>query len=191
MIKRDNFKLLVGVGVIVSIITVGFFILTKNQPRQKTKILKGGEGKMKISSSAFLNNQEIPKKYTCDGEDVNPPLIIEEIPKNAKSLVLIVDDPDAPVGTWVHWVVFNINPKIKEIKENSVPKEAILGRNDFGKLEYGGPCPPAGTHRYFFKVYALDKVLNLGQGATKMDLEKEMKGHILDWGELVGLYKRL
>lgn len=191
MIKRDNFKLLVGVGVIVSIITVGFFILTKNQPRQKTKILKGGEGKMKISSSAFLNNQEIPKKYTCDGEDVNPPLIIEEIPKNAKSLVLIVDDPDAPVGTWVHWVVFNINPKIKEIKENSVPKEAILGRNDFGKLEYGGPCPPAGTHRYFFKVYALDKVLNLGQGATKMELEKEMRDHILDWGELVGLYKRL
>jgi Raf kinase inhibitor-like YbhB/YbcL family protein len=145
---------------------------------------------LQIVSPAFKYNELIPKKYTCDGKDVNPPLLIENIPSEAKSLALIVDDPDAPVGTWVHWVVWNISPGTREIKEDSVPKGAQQGMNDFRKNDYGGPCPPSGTHRYFFKLYALDTVLNLGSKAKKSDLEGAMKGHILEKAELVGLYRR-
>jgi Raf kinase inhibitor-like YbhB/YbcL family protein len=191
MVKKDNLVLLFGLGLAALIFVSGFFILTKTKsPKQKTEVLKGGEAKMRILSSAFLNNQEIPKKHTCDGENVNPPLTIAETPTNAKSLVLIVDDPDAPTGTWVHWVVFNIDAKTKEIAENSVPTGAILGKNDFGKLAYGGSCPPSGTHRYFFKLYALDTILSLPEGVTKAEVEKTMKEHVLDRGELIGLYKR-
>jgi Raf kinase inhibitor-like YbhB/YbcL family protein len=145
---------------------------------------------LQIVSPAFKHNELIPKKYTCDGKDVNPPLLIENIPPGAKSLALIVDDPDAPVGTWVHWVVWNISPGTREIKEDSVPKGAEQGVNDFWKNDYGGPCPPSGTHRYFFKLYALDAVLNLGSKAKKSDLEGAMKGHILEKAELIGLYRR-
>jgi Raf kinase inhibitor-like YbhB/YbcL family protein len=147
-------------------------------------------GKTKITSQAFSNNSYIPKQCTCEGEDISPPLTIVETPTNTKSLVLIVDDPDAPMGTWVHWVVFNINPTTKEIKENSIPQGSTLGKNDFGKLEYGGPCPPSGTHRYFFKIYALDTSLNLPEGTTKAEVEKAIEGHVLDRGELMGLYKK-
>ncbi len=147
-------------------------------------------GTLKISSTAFRHNEIIPAKHTCDGADVNPSLAVEGVPDNAKSLALIVDDPDAPRGTWVHWVVWNIDAKTKEIAEGSVPKGAQQGMNDFRKLDYGGPCPPSGTHRYFFKVYALDTLLNLGKGAIKADLEKSMKGHILAQGEIIGLYRR-
>jgi Raf kinase inhibitor-like YbhB/YbcL family protein len=145
---------------------------------------------LQIISPAFKHNEFIPKKYTCDGEDINPPFRIEDIPSKAKSLSLIVDDPDAPAGTWVHWVVWNINPDTREIKENSVPKGAQQGLNDFRKNDYGGPCPPSGTHRYFFKLYALDTMFNLGSKAKKSDLEEAMKGHILEKAELVGLYRR-
>jgi Raf kinase inhibitor-like YbhB/YbcL family protein len=145
---------------------------------------------LQIISPAFKHNEFIPKKYTCDGEDINPPFRIEDIPSKAKSLSFIVDDPDAPAGTWVHWVVWNINPDTREIKENSVPKGAQQGLNDFRKNDYGGPCPPSGTHRYFFKLYALDTILKLGSKAKKSDLEEAMKGHILEKAELVGLYRR-
>ena len=145
---------------------------------------------MKISSTAFAHNGQIPKKYTCDGSDINPPLKFEEAPANARSLALIVDDPDAPMGTWVHWVVWNIDPKSAEIKENSVPKGSMQGMNDFRKHNYGGPCPPSGTHRYFFKLYALDMTLNIGASAGKNALESAMKGHILGEAQLVGLYER-
>jgi len=145
---------------------------------------------LQIVSPAFRHNELIPKKYTCDGKDVNPPLLIENIPSAAKSLTLIVDDPDAPVGTWVHWVVWNISPGTREIKEDSVPKGAEQGVNDFRKNDYGGPCPPSGTHRYFFKLYALDAMLNLSSKTKKSDLEGAMKGHILEKAELVGLYRR-
>jgi hypothetical protein len=148
------------------------------------------EVKMKISSTAFGHNDQIPKKYTCDGSDINPPLKFEGVPANARSLALIVDDPDAPAGTWVHWVVWNIDPKTSEIKENSVPKGAMQGMNDFRKHDYGGPCPPSGTHRYFFKLYALDTTLNIGAGARKTALESSMKGHILAEAQLIGLYER-
>ncbi|MBF0505856.1 MAG: YbhB/YbcL family Raf kinase inhibitor-like protein [Nitrospirae bacterium] len=145
---------------------------------------------LKISSTAFPDNGNIPSKYTCDGTDINPPLFIENVPQEAKSLVLIVDDPDAPMGTWVHWVVWNISPRTKEIKENDSPQGASFGLNDFRKKSYGGPCPPSGTHRYFFKLYALDTALDLPAGAKKGDVEKAMKGHIISQTQTIGLYKR-
>jgi hypothetical protein len=152
--------------------------------------LYGKETQMKISSTAFGHNGQIPTKYTCDGPDVTPPLRFEGAPSTAKSLALIVDDPDAPAGTWVHWLVWNIDPKTSEMAENSVPKGAAQGKNDFGNHAYGGPCPPSGTHRYFFKLYALDTKLDISTNATKATLESSMKGHILDEAQLIGLYKR-
>ncbi len=143
-----------------------------------------------IESPAFKNNGNIPKRYTCDGKDVNPPLVIQNVPNGAKSLALVVDDPDAPAGIWVHWVVWDIDPGIRRIGENSVPAGAIQGRNDFKKTNYGGPCPPSGTHRYFFKVYALDAKLSLKDNSTKLDIEAAMKGHILGEARIIGLYKR-
>ena len=145
---------------------------------------------LRIKSSAFEEMGSIPRQYTCDGKDVNPPLTIEGVPKAAKSMALIADDPDAPGGTWVHWVLWNIDPTIAEIREKSVPLGAVQGRSDFGKNSYGGPCPPSGVHRYFFKVYALDTMLTIAGNSTKADLERAMKGHVLAEGHLVGVYKR-
>jgi len=145
---------------------------------------------MKIESPAFKNDKLIPPKYTCDGEDINPALIISDVPQNAKSMVLIVDDPDAPAGTWIHWTVWNIDPEVREIPENSCPRDGIEGITDSGKSRYGGPCPPSGTHRYFFKIYALSTLLNLGNSARSTDIEREMEGNILARAQLVGLYRR-
>jgi len=142
---------------------------------------------LEVTSPMFKHNGPIPSKYTRDGENVNPPLNIQGIPEGTKSLVLVVDDPDAPMGTWDHWVVWNIPPKEK-IEENTVP--GTEGVNDFRKHSYGGPCPPSGTHRYFFKVYALDSVLELSLNSRKKDVEKAMTGHMLAKGEIIGLYRR-
>lgn len=161
-----------------------------SRPKALERDLQLTPKNMKLTSTAFIHNQNIPSKYTCDAENVNPGLQISEVPEGAKSLALIVDDPDAPVGDWVHWVVFNIDPATSEIAENNVPSGATQGMNDFKKVNYGGPCPPSGTHRYFFKLYALDTTLNLGAEATKADIEQAMEGHILDNAELVGLYQR-
>ncbi|RMG60990.1 MAG: YbhB/YbcL family Raf kinase inhibitor-like protein [Deltaproteobacteria bacterium] len=147
-------------------------------------------GDLKITSPAFGHMEMIPSRYTCDGEDVNPPLKIENPPEGTKSFALIVDDPDAPVGIWVHWVVWNIPGDVREIAEDSVPEGARQGRNDWGKNKYGGPCPPSGTHRYFFKLYALDTTLDLPEGSTKSDLERAISGHVLGKAELIGLYRR-
>ncbi len=143
-----------------------------------------------LSSPAFKQNTAIPAKFTCDGADVNPSLVVGNVPAGTGSLALIVDDPDAPAGTWVHWMVWNIAADTKEIKEHTVPAGASQGTNDFRKRDYGGPCPPSGTHRYFFKLYALDAMLSLNAGATKTDLERAMKGHIIARTELIGLYQR-
>lgn len=149
------------------------------------------EAKMKIASPEFSHNGSIPSKFTCDGGNINPPLSFEGVPSGTKSLALIMDDPDAPRGTWVHWVLWNISPEAKGIGENSTPKEAMMGVNDSRKNgDYGGPCPPSGTHRYFFKLYALDTALSLDKGSEKAELEKAMEGHILAQAELIGLYKR-
>jgi Raf kinase inhibitor-like YbhB/YbcL family protein len=145
---------------------------------------------MKIASPVFKHNDMIPVKHTCDGVDVNPPLTFEDVPASAKSLALIVDDPDAPRGTWVHWVAWNIAPDTREVPEKSVPKGASQGLNDFRKVDYGGPCPPSGTHRYFFKLYALDSMLTLGKNTDKIALETAIKGHIISQAELIGLYRR-
>lgn len=145
---------------------------------------------MKLISSAFKNNQYIPEKYTCDGININPPLSITGTPEEAKSLVLIIDDPDAPNGDWVHWTVLNMPPDTKEIKEGVAPSGSIESRTNFKKPGYGGPCPPSGIHHYQFKLYALDAVLNLDSSASKKEIEKAMSGHILAEDLLVGLYKR-
>jgi len=142
---------------------------------------------MEITSPAFKHNEYIPAKYTCEGEDINPAFAINGIPEGTKSLALIMDDPDAPIGVWVHWVVFDI-PVIPRIEENSIPGK--LGITNSGRRDYHGPCPPSGTHRYFFKIYALDALLNLKEGISKGQLEKTMQGHILDKAELIGLYQR-
>lgn len=148
------------------------------------------EWHMKLSSPAFENNGPIPSVYTCDGEDKNPPLEIGDIPPGTQSLTLIVDDPDAPGGDWVHWTVWNIPPATARIEENSVPAGAVEGTTNFGKPGYGGPCPPSGIHRYQFKLYALDTTLSLSQSATKQAILNAMGGHILAHRQLTGLYQR-
>jgi len=145
---------------------------------------------MEIKSSAFENNKFIPSLYTCDGKNISPPLMISNVPEETKTMVLIVDDPDAPMGTWVHWTVWDISPDVREIPEGSCPLGAIEGVTDFGKPGYGGPCPPSGVHRYFFKIYALNTILNLDLSAKSADIEKAMKNHILSQAQLIGLYRR-
>ena len=140
-----------------------------------------------VSSDAFKEDGFIPLRYTCDGKDVNPALNFDHIPGEAQSLAIIVDDPDAPAGTWVHWVIWNI-PVTHHLKEGHAA--GTQGINDFNKHIYCGPCPPKGTHRYFFKVYALDCKLEIPGSSPKADLEKAMAGHILGVGELIGLYKK-
>src|SRR5450759_2772883 len=126
-----------------------------------------GPVSLKVTSSAFSDGGKIPKKYTCDNSNVNPPVRIENLPKAVKSLALIVDDPDAPNRTWTHWLLWNIDPKATEIREDSVPQNAIQGTSDFGSARYGGPCPPSGVHRYYFQAYALDAALSLPSSAKK------------------------
>ena len=150
---------------------------------------------IQIKSRAFEEGGMIPEQYTCDGIDVSPPLEWTSVPEGTRSLALICDDPDATVGTWIHWVLFNLPADTKELPEN-IPAQKILangskqGVSDFGKIGYGGPCPPTGTHRYYFKLYALDINFNLEPGISKRELLKAMEGHILAEGQLMGKYTR-
>jgi Raf kinase inhibitor-like YbhB/YbcL family protein len=141
-----------------------------------------------VTSAAFSNGGKIPDRFTCKGADESPMLQFHGIPGSAKSLVLIVDDPDAPSGLFTHWLVWNIDPSMTEIAEKNVPTGAVQGTNDFGKIGYGGPCPPSGTHRYFFRVSSLDQKLNLKSGAKRSELDKAMQGHIVARGELMARY---
>ncbi len=150
---------------------------------------------IKVTSTAFEEGEMISSKHTCDEEDISPPLAWEPIPEGTKTLALICDDPDAPMGTWVHWVLFNLPPDINELSENIPPEKELesgakQGTNDFGRIGYGGPCPPGGTHRYYFKLYALDAMLDLEPGARKQQLLEAMEGHILAEGQLMGRYSR-
>ena len=163
------------------------FIIGCSQ-KEETKIENLVVG-MKITSSAFANNGAIPSEFTCDSSNIAPQLSISDVPKNAKSLALIMDDPDAPVGTFVHWVVWGIPPDTKQIQKGAEPP-GVHGKGGSGKLGYIGPCPPSGTHRYFFKLYALDAMLNLPEGSAKKDLENAMNGHIIEQAQLMGNYKR-
>jgi Raf kinase inhibitor-like YbhB/YbcL family protein len=150
---------------------------------------------MNLTSSAFTHGAMIPKKYTCDGRDISPPLSWSDPPEKTESFALIMDDPDAPMGTWVHWVIYNIPATARSLSEG-VPTDAELpdgsrqGRNSWHRIGYGGPCPPSGTHRYFFKLYALDTKLNLASGVTKEGLLQAMAGHIVAQAELMGRYSR-
>jgi Raf kinase inhibitor-like YbhB/YbcL family protein len=143
---------------------------------------------MRITSQAFTNGGKIPDKFTMYGENRIPPLHFDDIPDKTRSLALVVDDPDAPSGTFNHWLLFNVDPKIRDIKEDCVPVMATQGRNDFGEVEYGGPKPPSGEHRYFFRAYALDTVLPLPRGIKREHLEREIKDHVLASAELMGKY---
>lgn len=144
-----------------------------------------------LTSPAFAAGQPIPTRYTCDGKDVSPPLRWSDPPPGTQSLALIMDDPDAPVGVWDHWLLFNLPPSIRDLPEKAAPPAGALdGKNSWGRTGYGGPCPPGGTHRYFFKLYALDTLLNLKAGAGKSELLKAMEGHILAQAELMGTYAR-
>jgi hypothetical protein len=145
--------------------------------------------RMKITSSAFHEGGNIPSKFTCDGSDTSPPLQITGVPSEAKSLALIADDPDAPGGLFTHWLVWNIPSQTNSIAEGSAPK-GVHGTNDFGKSGYRGPCPPPGTHRYSFKIFALDRELDLPSGAKRSQVDAAMKGHVIAQGELVGRYAR-
>jgi Raf kinase inhibitor-like YbhB/YbcL family protein len=171
------------------------YTVPHNQPasgkNQNASKLTNNPNNMNLASPAFKNNGNIPKKYTCDGNGINPPLAIYDVPIDTLSLVLIVDDPDAPMaGGFVHWVVFNIDPKTKEIGENSKPAGAIESTNSSGKTGYVGPCPPSGIHHYQFKLYALDEKLRLDKSAKRKDVLLAIAGHILDQALLVGLYQR-
>jgi Raf kinase inhibitor-like YbhB/YbcL family protein len=148
-----------------------------------------GGARMKITSSAFQEGGNIPPRFTCDGGDSSPPLGIAEIPSGAKTLALVVDDPDAPSGLFTHWIVWNISPQTNAITEGSAP-QGVQGTNDFGRSGYGGPCPPSGTHRYYFKIFALDRELSLASGTKRNQLDAAMKGHVVAQGELMGRYAK-
>ncbi|MFO8016428.1 MAG: YbhB/YbcL family Raf kinase inhibitor-like protein [Candidatus Woesearchaeota archaeon] len=151
---------------------------------------EGGENMvLGLRSPEFGHEGRIPDKYTCKGNDINPPLEIENIPEGTESLALILDDPDAPTGTFVHWTLWDMEPA-ERISEDSVPSGAVQGTNDFGKAAYGGPCPPSGEHRYFFRLYALDTKLDLEEGASREELEDAMEGHIIEKAVLMGLYSK-
>jgi len=152
-------------------------------------------GSIKLTSTAFKEGEPIPRQYTCVGVNVSPPLEWSGVPKSAKTLVIIADDPDAPSGTWVHWVLYNLPADNIGMVENLPATDELKaggfqGKNDFGKIGYGGPCPPSGTHRYFFKIYALDNELLLKSGATKAEVEKAMEGHVVAQGQLIGTYRK-
>jgi len=165
-------------------------------PVEENKAVTAVPASMSITSAAFAAGETIPKKFTCDGPDLSPQLSWNAPPPGAQSFAMIMDDPDAPVGTWVHWVLYDLPANTTALAE-AVPKDEQLssgarqGRNDFGRIGYGGPCPPGGKpHRYFFKLYALDTKLGLKAGATKAEVERAMKGHVLGQGELIGKYGR-
>lgn len=152
-------------------------------------LVTAGPAGIKTTSSAFSQGGNIPSQFTCDGGNTNPPLQFAGIPPAAKTLVLIVDDPDAPGGLFTHWLVWNIDPKMTKIGEGAAPK-GRHGTNDFGNTGYGGPCPPSGMHRYVFKIFALDRELDLPAGAKRTQLDQAMQGHILAQGELMGRYTK-
>lgn len=165
------------ISILVSVLLVLLIFKYKTKPT------------MEITSPVFQNNSFIPEKYTCDGQNINPSLTINQVPSNTKSLVLIMDDPDAPSGTWTHWTLWNISPDTHEIFENSIPHGAIEGVTSDGQ-GYSGPCPPAGTHRYFFKLFALDTSLNLSPMSTVTQLQVAIKGHIITQTEFFANYSK-
>lgn len=145
---------------------------------------------LKISSPVFTDRGNLPSKYTCDGEDINPPLEFENIPEDTISLVLTVEDPDSPGKTWLHWTIYNIDPHTEKIHEDTKPPGALECMSDFGQVGYGGPCPSKGVHRYNFKVFALDTTLDLTEDSKLSEIYQAMQGHIIEEAQITGLYTR-
>lgn len=192
--KRLIFWLLVAVLVIIGVIFAGRLVGEPAAEAPGAPVVISGETTMELTSSVFEHNGMIPQKYTCDGENISPPLQISGVPEGVKSLALIMDDPDVPKnlrpdGMFDHWIVWNIPADTSVIPESAVPN-GVVGKNTSGNARYAGPCPPDREHRYFFKLYALDAMLSLAAGASKADLEKAMEGHILAKAELIGRYTR-
>lgn len=196
IMKNVKLFIFIIVIIIVGIAALFFVKKTGNKSSPQSTVstsekLINNINNMKITSPSFENNRNIPPKYTCDGENISPPLEFSDVPAGARSLVLILHDPDAPLaGGFTHWVIFNIDPSTKEIAENSRPASGVEGVNSSGKTGYASPCPPSGVHHYQFKFYALDETLNLDSSAKREDVEKAMEGHALDQSMLVGLYQR-
>lgn len=190
-----------AVGMVIVLVTAGYWTRPRSAPALNTLALPGEAptqeplssatiNPMQLTTSAWQQDGPIPARFTCDGENVSPPISIAEVPEGAQSLVLIVDDPDAPRGDWVHWTVWNMAPDTADIAEGAAPIGAAEGMTDFGEPGYGGPCPPSGEHRYQFKLYALDIMLDLPTSAKKADIEQAMVGHMLGQATLVGRYRR-
>lgn len=186
--------------VLILVLGAGIFFVLRSERMKSSETMPAAEGgefmmeeedRLRLASPAFNDQGQIPAKYTCDGSALNPPLQIQGVPPAAQSLVLIVDDPDAPAGIWYHWLLFNIAADITEIGEGVGQASAQQGLNSFGNLDYGGPCPPPGpAHRYQFNIYALDTRLNLPDGTSHPELVKAIQGHILAQAQLTGLYQR-
>jgi len=190
-------KKIIGLGVIVFFVIVGYFFIQTTSTRKKSSviIISKTSNHMTITSSAFTDHQSIPSQYTCDGQSINPPLAFSGVSEKAKSLVLLMDDPDVPKsllpsGVFDHWVIYNIDPGVTQIPENSTPPGAE-GLNGAGQEKYYGPCPPDREHRYFFKLYALSCTLSLPEGATKKEVEQAMREHILSETQLMGRYEKI
>ncbi len=181
---------------ILSIVLSVFLVYSCAGESRTVKENKGAEKmEIKITSSAFEEGGTIPSKYTCDGADISPPLQWDSVPDGTVSIAIISDDPDAPMGTWVHWVLYNLPADVNHLSENmpddeTLPDGTRQGLTDFGKTGYGGPCPPGGIHRYYFKIYALDKKIDVAVVIDKEGLLKNMEGHIIAQGQLIGKYKR-
>jgi Raf kinase inhibitor-like YbhB/YbcL family protein len=180
---------------ILTLALVTLVLLGCARAPQPAAIQKENQMAFKLTSTAFKEGQPIPRQHTCDGVNVSPPLEWSGAPPNAKTFAIICDDPDAPSGTWVHWVLYNLPADRIGLVENvptteKVPGDGLQGTNDFQKIGYGGPCPPSGTHHYFFKLYALDGELSLKAGATKAEVLKAMEGHIIGQTQLMGTYSR-
>jgi Raf kinase inhibitor-like YbhB/YbcL family protein len=185
-------KYLIAFIIFLTLIGAGLYIYYVNSP-YSTGIERTPLGKlesMKLTTNAFENNQRIDPKFTCDAQNISPAINFFTIPVEARSLALIVEDPDSPSGNFTHWILFNINPLINGFEENKTPDGSIEGKNDFGDFGYGGPCPNSGIHKYVFKLYALDKKLNLERGTTKQEVLEAIKGHIVEESQITGLYER-
>ena len=187
-----------SISIIISLALCSLLFVGCARPQPQiakpASIPKEDKAEIKLTSAAFKDRQSIPAPYTCDGVNISPPLEWSGLPKATKTVAIVVDDPDAPSGTWVHWVLYNLPADNIGLVENVPASENLKaggfqGKNDFGKIGYGGPCPPSGTHRYFFKIYALDSELSLKAGATKAELMKAMEGHIVLEGQLMGTYR--
>ena len=178
------------IGITAVIVLVGAWYAVNRNSTEPVDTSEPMTSTFSLTSSAFENSGKMPSKFTCDGAGISPPLSWSGVPEGAQSLVLIVDDPDAVGGTWDHWVIFNMPPTARGTEEGREPS-GVSGGNSWGRGGWGGPCPPSGTHRYFFRLYALDTMLPLGAGASKQEILAAMEGHIVAQAELVGNYQRV